>query len=93
MTFTIAIDSTTAVSETDNVDATDEDYVENSTFGSTIYIAYNGTSATVTGKWRWTATVSGADVIRLRRLQSRLCVEPERQQMVSLKVYGDKNMN
>src|SRR5574344_3003 len=90
-TFTIAIDSTTAVSETDNVDATDEDYVENSTFGSTIYIAYNGTSATVTGSVSGvTATVSGADVTVTSTVAGVDYVLSGTTTDGSLKVYSDK---
>lgn len=61
--FDIALDATTALSETNTVDASDEDYIENNTFGDIITIAYNGTSATVSGSVSGvTVTTSGADV-------------------------------
>lgn len=63
-TFTIAIDTTTAITEQDNVAADDDDYVENSSFGSKIYISYNGDKATVDGSATGVeVSVSGADVV------------------------------
>lgn len=60
--LTISID-TTSMAETETVPADDEDYVENNTFGSTVYVAYNGSTATVTGSMAGVAwTVDGADV-------------------------------
>jgi hypothetical protein len=61
--YTIAVDSTTSLSETDNVVTDNEDYVENATFNSKVYVHYNGGEAAVTGSVDGvTATVSGADV-------------------------------
>lgn len=62
--FTVAIDSTTAISETETVDADNEDFVESGTFESTVTVIYNGTSATVDkGSLSGvTVTTSGADV-------------------------------
>ena len=61
-TFEIAVDST-SLSETETISADDEDYVENNTFGSVIKIAYNGSSATVSGSVDGvTVTTNGAHV-------------------------------
>lgn len=59
--FTIAID-TTAMEETETINADDEDYVENNTFKTTINITYEGASATVSGDDNHLVSVSGADV-------------------------------
>jgi cobalamin biosynthesis Mg chelatase CobN len=53
--LTVAIDSTD-LSETETVPSDDEDYVENYSASSTIYINYNGTSASYSG------SVSGVTV-------------------------------
>ena len=48
--FTIAVDST-ALSESETIDPSDEDYIENNTFDNEIKIAFNGTQdATVSGE-------------------------------------------
>ena len=61
-TFTISLDKT-FLDESETIDEDDEDYVENSTFGSEIAIAYSGTTATVTGDVDGvTVTTDGADV-------------------------------
>jgi len=61
-TFEIAVDST-SLSETETILADDEDYVQNNTFGSVIKIAYNGSSATVSGSVDGvTVTTNGAHV-------------------------------
>lgn len=61
--MTIEIDSTTALSETVPTDADDEDLVANSSFASTIKIAYDGSTASVSGSADGvTITQSGADV-------------------------------
>ena len=49
-TFTVAIDSTTTVTEQEAADADNEDYVENNSFDNAVYIAYNGSSASITGE-------------------------------------------
>lgn len=60
--FTIALD-TTSLSETLTVDAADDDYVANTTFGDTVYVHYSTSgAATVTGDSKGYATVSGNDV-------------------------------
>ncbi len=47
--FTIAIDST-ALSESESIDPSDEDYIENNTFDNEIKITFNGSdNATVSG--------------------------------------------
>lgn len=61
-TFDIAVDST-ALTESETIPTDDEDYLENNTFTSYIYVNYSGTSATVTGSVDGvTATTSGANV-------------------------------
>ncbi len=63
-TFTIAIDTTTTLTEQESVPADDDDYVENSSFASKIYINYNGGKATVDGSADGVSvSVSGADVV------------------------------
>ncbi len=58
----VAIDST-ALSETETVPTDNEDYVENYSASNTIYIHYNGTSASYTGSASGVSVdVSGADV-------------------------------
>lgn len=63
-TYTIAIDTTTTLSETDPVVNDDEDYVENSSFDKKkIHILYNGNTAAVEGSVDGvTVTVQNADV-------------------------------
>lgn len=62
-TYTIAIDTTTALTETETIPDDDDDYVENSSFKSKIEIAYNGSTATVSGSASGVdVSVSGADV-------------------------------
>ncbi|MBM6993578.1 MAG: carbohydrate-binding domain-containing protein [Prevotella sp.] len=53
--LSVSIDST-ALSETETIPSDDEDYVENFSSTGTVYIQYNGSSATTTG------TVSGVTV-------------------------------
>jgi hypothetical protein len=61
-TFSIGIDST-ALSETETIPTDDEDYVENNTFTSEVYITFNGSSASVSNSVDGvTTTVSGAHV-------------------------------
>ena len=48
--FTIAVD-TTALSESETIDSSDEDYIENNTFDNEIKITFNGSdNATVSGE-------------------------------------------
>ena len=61
-TFEIAIDST-ALSETETIPTDDEDYLENNSFAQTIYIRYNGSSASAEGMVEGVSIdISGADV-------------------------------
>lgn len=61
-TFEIAIDST-AFTEAEAISSSDEDYLENNTFSSTIYIKYNGTSANYSGSVEGVSVqIDGADV-------------------------------
>jgi hypothetical protein len=58
----VAID-TTALAETETVPSGDEDYVENYTTSNTIYITYNGSSASYEGNVSGVSiAISGADV-------------------------------
>lgn len=58
----VKVDST-ALSETETVPSDDEDYVENYSVKGTIYINYNGSTATTSGSVDGvTVAVSGADV-------------------------------
>ncbi len=68
-TFSINVDSTD-LAESETIDADDEDYVENNTFSNTIYIKYNGTSATVSGDDNNLVSISGADVTVTPTLKS-----------------------
>lgn len=47
--FTINVDST-SLDESETIDASDEDYIENNTFDNEILIRYDGNAATVTGE-------------------------------------------
>lgn len=54
---------TTALTESETVPSDDEDYVENYTISSTIYIVYDGSSATTSGSADGVdVSISGADV-------------------------------
>lgn len=62
-TFGIAIDQT-ALAETETIDASDEDFIENNTFDTTVTISYDGTTATTSGEAEGvTITIDGADVV------------------------------
>ena len=66
--FDIAIDET-ALTETETIPTEEdadnyEDYIENNTFSSEVSIAFDGTSATVSGEVKGvTVTTTGADVV------------------------------
>ena len=61
--FDIALDAT-ALDESETVPDDDEDYIENNTFSNEIQIAFNGTTASVTGAVDGvTVAVDGADVV------------------------------
>ena len=60
--FTVVLDAT-ALSEAETIDETDEDFIENNTFGSTIGISFNGGSAAISGEADGVSIeVDGADV-------------------------------
>jgi len=60
--FSVAVDSTD-LAETENIDAEDEDYIENSSFTNVVNITFNGNTATYSGDVDGVAvSVSGADV-------------------------------
>lgn len=62
-TFDIVVDST-AMAETETFTEDDEDYVENNSFSSTVYINYNGSTASYRGSVDGVSvTIDGADVI------------------------------
>jgi hypothetical protein len=89
--LTIAIDSTTALTENESVPSDDEDYVENSDFTSKISIAYSGSSATVTGSATGvTVTTSGADVTVKSTAKNIEYVLSGSTADGSFKVYSDK---
>jgi len=91
--FAVAIDST-ALSETDNVDASDEDYIENNTFAKTVYVNFSGTSATVSGTTdSISATVSGADVTLTATGTKVNYVVSGSTSDGYLKIYGDKKFS
>ena len=61
--FTVVLDET-SLSEAETIDETDEDYIENNTFGSTVGISFNGGSAEVSGEIDGVSIeVNGADVV------------------------------
>ncbi|MBQ7461682.1 MAG: carbohydrate-binding domain-containing protein [Bacteroidaceae bacterium] len=61
--FSVSLDET-ALSETETIDETDEDYIENNSFGSTIGISFNGENAEVSGEVDGVSIeVNGADVV------------------------------
>ena len=62
-TFDVATD-TTALDETDNVDASDGDYIENNKFTRNVSITFNGTSASTSGSVSGVSvSCNGADVV------------------------------
>lgn len=63
LTFGIAIDSVSTVTETEVIESGDENGVANNSFDSTITIRYNGTAASVAGSVEGVeVSVTGADV-------------------------------
>lgn len=61
--FIVALD-VTDLSEAETIDETDEDYIENNTFGSTIGISFSGESAEVSGEVEGVSIeIDGADVV------------------------------
>lgn len=61
--FSVSLDET-ALSEAETIDETDEDYIENNTFGSTIGISFSGESAEVSGEVDGVSIeIDGADVV------------------------------
>jgi len=88
--FDISIDST-ALSESETIDADDEDCLENNSFGETVYVAFNGTSASVSGTSdSVTAVVSGADVTLTAVGKKVNYVVSGSTSDGFLKIYGDK---
>ena len=62
-TFSVALNKN-AISESVKVDASDDDYIENTTFTKTITITFNATgSATVSGDDEGIVSINGNDVI------------------------------
>ena len=61
--FSVSLDET-ALSETETIDETDEDYLENNSFGQTISISFSGESAEVSGEAEGVSIdIDGADVV------------------------------
>ncbi|MGI6223564.1 MAG: carbohydrate-binding domain-containing protein [Prevotella sp.] len=73
-TFDVALD-TTSLDETVQVDASDEDYIENSTFADTIYVNFASSGATVTGNddGYVTASVTDNDVVITNNSSNNIC--------------------
>lgn len=63
LSFEITVDST-ALDESETIPVDDEDYVENNSFNSTVYINYNGSTASYTGSVDGVSiNINNADVI------------------------------
>ena len=63
LSFEITVDST-ALDESESIPVDDEDYVENNSFNSTVYINYNGSTASYTGSVDGVSiSINNADVI------------------------------
>ena len=90
-TFDIAIDSTTTVTETETISTDDENYLESSTFAQTINIAYDGTTAIVSGSANGvTVTTNGADVTIKSTVSGINYVLSGKTTDGSFKIYSDK---
>lgn len=90
-TFDIAIDSTTTVTETETISTDDENYLESSTFAQTINIAYDGTTAIVSGSADGvTVTTNGADVTIKSTVSGINYVLSGKTTDGSFKIYSDK---
>lgn len=87
--FDVAVDST-ALAETEVVDPTDEDYIENNTFDQTVDIVFSGNSASVSGTGSGvSATVNGAHVTVTSTVKARYRLSGTSTNG-SVKFYGDK---
>lgn len=75
----------------EEIDESDEDFVENTTFGYTVQVAYSGTSATVTGLPSGvTADVSGGDVTITSTIAAVEYLLTGETTDGSFKIYSDK---
>ncbi len=71
--FSVALNKN-AISESQNVDASDDDYVENTTFDKTITITFNASgNATVSGDDSGIVAISGNDVIATNTTEQVIC--------------------
>ena len=81
----------TFLSETETVPSDDNDYVENSTFSHQVYVAYSGTTATVTdGDGAVTTATSGADVTVTSSIAAVEYILSGTSTDGSFKIYSDK---
>jgi len=87
--FTIDVDST-ALDESETIDASDEDYIENNTFDSTIKIHYNGNNATVDGEVTGVSiSTDGAHVIVVSTVKGVRYILSGTTSDGSFKIYGE----
>ena len=87
--FTIDVDST-ALSESETIDASDEDYIENNTFGNEILIHYDGNTATVSGEVTGVSVaVSGGHVTVVSTVKGVRYVLNGSTSDGSFKIYGE----
>jgi len=71
--FSVALNKN-SISESQNVDASDDDYVENTTFDKTITITFNTSGdATVSGDDSGIVAISGNDVIATNTTEQVIC--------------------
>ncbi len=89
-TFDISVDET-ALSETEIIDADDEDYLENNTFDSLVYVAFSGSSATVSNLPSGvTASIDGAHVEISSTIKGVQYVASGSSTDGQLKIYSEK---
>ena len=86
--FTIDVDST-ALSESETIDASDEDYIENNTFDNEILIHYDGNNATVSGEVTGVSVaVSGGHVTVVSTVKGVRYILSGNTNDGSFKIYG-----
>ncbi len=87
--FTIDVDST-ALDESEAIDADDEDYIENNTFDNEIKIHYNGNSAEITGEVTGVSTaVDGGHVVVISTVKGVRYTLSGTSTDGSFKLYGE----
>lgn len=95
LNFTVEFDETDASvygSMTETIDATDEDFIENASFTSTVNIVFDGTTASVTNGAGVTVTTDGAHVTVNSAVEGVEYVLSGSTTNGSLKVYSDYKM-